>query len=94
MMDHDDRRSVSSQQQKVTETIEQMENLRAKYLDEVKQPKAAIYHSQAIFDLLKGNRELDRAARFGGMHVSFGGENRVIQAVEYHGGTERLNFPL
>jgi hypothetical protein len=58
-----------------------MDNLRAKYLDEVKQPKAAIYHSQGILDLLKGNREPDRAARFGGMHVSFGRENRGIQAV-------------
>ncbi|CAG7966417.1 unnamed protein product [Penicillium salamii] len=83
IVDQNDRRSVSAQQQKVTEAIEQMDKLRAKYLDELKQLEAAIYHSQVILDLLKRNSEPDLAARFEGMHVSFGGENRGIQAVEY-----------
>jgi hypothetical protein len=54
---------------------------RVKYWDEMKQPGPAIYHCQAVLDQLKGNRVPDRAARFGGMHVSFGGENRGMQAV-------------
>ena len=71
-----------------------MDNLRAKYSDELKQPEATIYHSQAILDLLKKNREQDHASRFGGMHVRFGGENRGIQAAEYHGNMGRFTFPL
>lgn len=71
-----------------------MDNLRVKYLNEVKQPEAAIYHSQAILDLLKKNREQDRAPRFGGMHVRFGGENRGIQAAEYHGNMGSFTFSI
>jgi hypothetical protein len=84
-------RWVSSQQQKVAEAIEQMDK-RAKYWDEMKGPGPAIYHSRALLDLLKENRVSDRAARFGGMRVSFGGENRGIQAAEYHGSMEGLPF--
>ncbi|CAG8132514.1 unnamed protein product [Penicillium nalgiovense] len=94
MMDPSDRRWVSSQQQNVAEAIEQMDTKRAKYWDEMKQPGPAIYHSQAVLDILKGNRVPDRALRFGGMHVSFGGENRGIQAAEYHGSMGRFTFPL
>ncbi|CAI7613167.1 unnamed protein product [Penicillium viridicatum] len=94
MMDLNDRRWVSSQQQKVAEAIEQMDNKRAKYWDEMKQPGPAIYHSLALLDLLKGNCVPDRTPRFGGTHVSFGGENRGIQAVEYHGSMGHFTFPL
>jgi hypothetical protein len=87
-------RWVSSQQQKVAEAIEQMDNTRAKYRDEMKQPGSAIYHSQVVLDLLKRNHGPDRAAKFRDIHVSFGGENRGIQAVEYNGRTERFTFPL
>lgn len=71
-----------------------MDNLRAKYSDELKQPEAAVYYSRAALEILKAKRVPDRAARFEGMHVSFGGENRGIQAVEYHGRTGRITFPL
>ncbi|CAG8078713.1 unnamed protein product [Penicillium salamii] len=94
IMDHDDRRWVCSQQQKVMEAVEQMDNKRAKYLDELKQPEPVIYHSQAILELLKEKREPNRAARFEGMRVSFSGENRGIQAAEYHGSMGRFTFPL
>ncbi|CAG7920468.1 unnamed protein product [Penicillium olsonii] len=87
-------RWVSSQQQKVMEAVEQMDNLRAKYLGELKQLEATIYLSQAFLDLLKRNREPDRAARFGGMHVRLGGENRGIQAAEYHGNMGRFTFSI
>jgi hypothetical protein len=76
------------------EAIEQMDNKRAKYWDEMKRPGPAIYHSRALLNLLKENRVPDRAARFGGMHVSFGGGNRGIQAAEYHGSMGRFTFPL
>ncbi|KAJ5033162.1 hypothetical protein NUH16_003078 [Penicillium rubens] len=94
MMDRDDRIWVSSQQQKVMEAAEKMDNKRAKYLDELTQPEPAIYHSRVILELLKEKREPNRAARFEGMRVSFGGENRGIQAAEYHGSMGRFTFPL
>lgn len=48
----------------------------------MKQPELATYHFQAVLDLLKENPEPDRAARFGGMHVIFGGASCGTQAVE------------
>ncbi|KAK4981168.1 hypothetical protein LTR66_010180 [Elasticomyces elasticus] len=63
MMDQADRRSVSSQQQKVKEAIEKMDNLSAKFLDKLKQHEAAIYRSQAVLEIFKAKRMPDRAAR-------------------------------
>jgi hypothetical protein len=74
------------------EAVEHIDNKRAKYLEELKPPSPAIYHSQAVLDLLKENREPDRAARFEGMRVSFRGENRGIQAAQYNGSI-RFSFP-
>lgn len=71
-----------------------MDNKRAWYWDKTKRPRPAIYHLKAFLDKLKGDRETDHASRFGGMHVRFGGENRGIQAAEYHGSIGRFIFSL
>jgi hypothetical protein len=84
-------RWVSSQQQKVADAVEQMDKI-AKDWDEMKGPGPAIYHSRALLDLLKENRVSDRVARFGGMHVSFGGANSVIQAAKYRGSMGSFTF--
>ncbi|KAJ5654974.1 hypothetical protein N7490_001977 [Penicillium lividum] len=91
LMDLDDR---SSQQQKVTEAMEQLGNKRAKYRNKAEQPGPAIYHSQAVLDVLRRNCEPDGATSSGGMHVSFGGENYGTQLFEYHGSMGPLKFPL
>lgn len=69
---------VFSQQQNFTEAIEQMDNKRTKYWDEMKRPGRAIYYSKAVLDIFKGNRVPGRGPRFGGMHVSFGGHHKRI----------------
>lgn len=71
-----------------------MGNKRAKYWDYMKRPGPARYYSRALLDLLRENRVPNRAARFGGMHVSFAGDYRYIQTVEYHGRTEPFTFVL
>lgn len=71
-----------------------MGNERAKYRDYMKRPGPARYHSRALPDLLKEDRVPNRAARLGGMHVSFAGEYHYIQTVEYHGRAEPFTFVL
>ncbi|KAJ5559408.1 hypothetical protein N7513_001807 [Penicillium frequentans] len=84
----------NSQQQKVIEALEQLGNKRAKYRNNAEQPGPAIYHSQAVLDVLRRNCEPDGATSSGSMHVSFGGENHGIQIFEYHGSMGPLKFPL
>lgn len=67
------------------EASEQVDSKRAQYSKKLEPPSPAIYHSQAVLDLLKGIQEPHPAARFEDMRVSFRGENRGIQAAEYHG---------
>ncbi|KAJ6038914.1 hypothetical protein N7499_003199 [Penicillium canescens] len=90
LINQDNKRSVSSQQQKVTEAIEAVGNKRFKNADGM---SPAIYHSQAVLNLLD-TREPGAAAASGDMHVRFGGGNRGIQVAEYHGNMGHLIFPL
>jgi hypothetical protein len=85
-----DKRWVSSQQQRVTDAIKEMGDKRFKNANGMSQ---AIYYSQAVLNLFKDTCEPAAAAGFGDMHVSFGGGNRGIQAAEYRG-SMHLTFPL
>ncbi|KAJ5982758.1 hypothetical protein N7451_012858 [Penicillium sp. IBT 35674x] len=91
LMDLDDR---SSQQQQVTEAMEQLGNKRAKYRNEAEQPGPALYHTQAVLNALSRICEQDRAMSSEGVHMSFDGENRGFRIFENHGSIGRLNFPL
>lgn len=52
----------------------------------------AIYHSQVTVDLLKKDREPDRATKYGNMCVSFDGENNGVQAGVYDGSKGNFTF--
>lgn len=74
--------------------MEQLGNKRAKYRNEAEQPGPALYHSQAVLDVLRRICEQDRATSSGEVHISFGGENHGTQLFEYHDSMGRLKFPL
>lgn len=74
--------------------MEQLGNKRAKYRNEAEQPGSALYHSQAVLDVLRKICEQDRATSSGGVHISFDGENHGFRIFENHGSMGRLNFPL
>jgi hypothetical protein len=74
---------------KFTEAIEQLCNMRAMY-----RPEMAIYHSQAVLDLLRKGNEADHMIGSGRMHLSFGGENDDIRAVKYTGHEGMESFKI
>ncbi|OGE47135.1 hypothetical protein PENARI_c060G10339 [Penicillium arizonense] len=65
LINQDNKRSVSSQQQKVTEAIEEVGNKR---FENANGMSPAIHHSQAVLNLLKDTREPGAAAASGDMH--------------------------
>ena len=81
-------------QQKITEAMDQLSEMEAKYGARAEQPGLAIYHSQAVLSLLKRRYEPGCKARSGGMRVRFGKGNRGVQAVEYYGSMGHSSFPF
>jgi hypothetical protein len=61
--------------------MEQLGNKRTKYRNKAEQPGPAIYHSQAVLDVLRRICEQDRATSFGGVHMSFDGETVVSESL-------------
>ncbi|KAJ6175200.1 hypothetical protein N7485_005005 [Penicillium canescens] len=80
LINQDNTKSVSSQQQKVTEAIEEVGNKRFKNGNGM---SPAIYHSQAVLNLLKDTREPGAAAASGDMHVRFGKETVVVKSLNH-----------
>jgi len=74
--------------------MEQLSNKRSKYRNEAEQLGPALYHSQAVLDVLRRICEQDHATSSEEVHISFDGENSDFRIFENHGSMGRLNFPL